>query len=106
MINKKRRIRIFNEYLSDYYYFIEFNEFYMDNYRKKEFNIPIDFINLHIRKSAEDKKHDSFILNNKIMAQHFLKTENHDKMLEYMNIHKITFIVLKCTYRMHYSKKY
>ena len=29
--NKKRRIRIFNEYLSDYYYFIEFNEFYMDN---------------------------------------------------------------------------
>ena len=82
--NKKRRIRIFNEYLSDYYYFIEFNEFYMDNYRKKEFNIPIDFINLHIRKSAEDKKHDSFILNNKIMAQHFLKTENHDKMLEYI----------------------
>lgn len=32
--NKKRRIAIFNEYLTNYY-FREFNEFYMDNYRKK-----------------------------------------------------------------------
>lgn len=81
--NKKRRIRIFNEYLSDYYYFIEFNEFYMDNYRKKEFNIPIDFINLHINKSTAEKNHDSFIINNKIMAEYFLKNDDYEKMLRY-----------------------
>ena len=46
--NKKRRIRIFEEYLSDNYYFTEFNDFYMDNYRKKKDKIPIEFINRHI----------------------------------------------------------
>ncbi len=81
--NKKRRIRIFNEYLYKYYYFNEFNEFYMDNYRKKEENIPTEFILRHITKSSEDKNHDSFILNNQIMAEYFYKKEKFSKMLEY-----------------------
>ena len=85
--NKKRRIKIFNEYLSDFYYFNEFNEFYMDNFRKKEANIPIEFIKLHINKSFEDKSHDRFIFNNQIMAWHFFKKDKCTKMLEY---------VLKC----------
>lgn len=80
--NKKRRIRIFNEYLYKYYYFNEFNEFYMDNYRKKEENIPTEFILRHITKSSEDKNHDSFILNNQIMAEYFYKKEKFSKMLE------------------------
>ncbi|WP_407380279.1 SAP domain-containing protein [Methanobrevibacter sp.] len=81
--NKKRRMDIFTDYLSDNYYFDEFNEFYMDNYRKKEERIPVEFIKLHINKSAEDKNHDSFILNNRIMAEHFSKKEKYGKMLEY-----------------------
>lgn len=79
--NKKRRIKIFNEYLSQYYYFDEYNEFYMDNFRKKEVNIPIEFINLHIDKSIEDKNHERFISNNEIMAKHFLEKGNYKKML-------------------------
>ena len=82
--NKKRRIKIFNEYLSQYYYFDEYNEFYMGNYRKKEANIPIEFINLHIGKSIEDKNHERYISNNEIMAKHFLKKENYKKMLGYV----------------------
>lgn len=85
--NKKRRNRIFNEYLSQFYYFDEFNEFYMDNYRKKEAKIPIEFINRHIEKSIEDKNHENFISNNQIMAEHFYKKDNNRKMLQY---------VLKC----------
>lgn len=81
--NKKRRVNIFNEYLYDYYYFDEFNEFYMENYRKKEEKIPVEFINLHIEKSAEDKNHESFIRNNQIMAEHFLKKKKYLRMLEY-----------------------
>ncbi|WP_296798253.1 SAP domain-containing protein [uncultured Methanobrevibacter sp.] len=82
--NKKRRIKIFNEYLSQYYYFDEYNEFYMDNFRKKEANIPIEFINLHIDKSIEDKNHERFISSNEIMARHFLEKENYKKMLGYV----------------------
>jgi hypothetical protein len=80
--NKKRRVNIFNEHLSDYYYFDEFNEFYMDNYRKKKANIPIEFINIHIRKSVEDENHGSYALNNYILAEHFSKQKNYRKMLE------------------------
>ena len=53
--NKKRRMRIFSEYLIGHYYFNEFNDFYMKNYRKKEAKIPIEFIKLHIEKAIEDK---------------------------------------------------
>ncbi|WP_407421808.1 SAP domain-containing protein [Methanobrevibacter sp.] len=81
--NKKRRIKIFNDYLSDKYYFDEFNEFYMDNYRKKLDKIPVAFINLHINKASEDESHERFILNNQIMANHFNKKEKYKKMLEY-----------------------
>ena len=82
--NKKRRNRIYNQYLHDYYYFDEFNEFYMDNFRKKEENIPIEFINQHIAKSVEDKNHRTYIYNNHIMAMHFFSKENYRKMLEYV----------------------
>lgn len=81
--NKKRRIRIFDKYLTDYYYFDEFNEFYMDNYRKKESKIPVEFIKLHIAKATEDENHDDYLLSNRIMAEHYLKKENYRKMLEY-----------------------
>ncbi|WP_407416204.1 SAP domain-containing protein [Methanobrevibacter sp.] len=93
--NKKRRIKIFNKYLSSYYYFREFNEFYMDNYRKKEANIPIEFINLHINKAVEEKSHRRYIYNNHFMTEHFYKKGNYRKMLEYalknycMNINPI-----------------
>lgn len=80
--NKKRRVRIFNEWLSDYYYFSEFNDYYMKSYRKKETNIPIEFINLHIKKSIEDESHTNYVMNNNIMAKHFLKRERYRKMLE------------------------
>ena len=80
--NKKRRIKIFDEYLSDYYYFDEFNDFYMDNYRKKEANIPIEFMNLHINKAVEDKNHERFIVNNRIMASHFFNKKQYRKTLE------------------------
>lgn len=82
--NKKRRVRIYNEYLSQHYYFNEFNEYYMDNYRKKEDNIPVEFINKHISKSIEDKNHDSYISNNSIMAECFFKKERWRKMLEHV----------------------
>ena len=80
--NKKRRITIFNAYLTNYY-FREFNEFYMDNYRKKEVNIPIEFINSHINKAIEDKSHRNYIFNTQIMAEHFYKKENYKEMLRY-----------------------
>lgn len=82
--NKKRRVRIYNEYLSENYYFDEFNEFYMDNYRKKEAKIPVAFIDMHITKSIEDEDHRNYIINNHIMAQHFLKKKNSREMLEYV----------------------
>lgn len=82
--NKKRRIYIFNKYLIDYYYFNEFNEFYMDNYRKKQDKIPVEFIKLHINKSFEDKNHKNYIFNSQVMAQHYLKKENYTRMLEYV----------------------
>ena len=82
--NKKRRVKIFNSYLSDYYYFSEFNDFYMDNYRKKEANIPIEFINQHINKAIEEKNHRNFTYNNHIMAEHYYKKDNCRKMLEHI----------------------
>lgn len=81
--NKKRRVAIFDEYLSDNYYFNEFNEFYMDNYRKKEAKIPVAFIDLHIDKSFEDENHEKYIVNNHLMAEHFFIKDNYRKMLEY-----------------------
>lgn len=82
--NKKRRIRIFNDYLIENYYFNEFNDFYMDNYRKKEAKIPIEFIKRHISKSIEDKNHRNFVYNNYIMAEHFNSKENYKEMLRYV----------------------
>lgn len=82
--NKKRRVRIFEKYLFDYYYFDEFNEYYMDNFRKKEEKIPIDFINQHINKAIEDKNHRNYTINNHIMAEHFREKENYKKMLQYV----------------------
>ena len=82
--NKKRRIDIYEEYLFDYYYFNEFNEFYMNSYRKKEINIPAEFINLFINKAVEDKNHEKYISNNHIMAEYFFKNENYGEMLEYV----------------------
>lgn len=93
--NKKRRFNIFNEYLADDYYFTEFNEFYMDNFRKKEENIPVEFINLHINKAIEEKSHEKYIFNNQVMAEHFFTRDDYRKMLEYqlrnycMNINPI-----------------
>ena len=82
--NKKRRINIFNEYLYDHYYFNEFNEFYINNYRKKEDKIPVEFIAQHINKSIEDKNHENYISNTQIMADCFFKKENYHKMLDYV----------------------
>lgn len=82
--NKKRRINIFNNYLCDFYYFNEFNEFYMDNYRKKLAKIPVEFIKKHIRKAYEDESHERYILNTGIMAEHYFKREKYVKMLEYV----------------------
>ena len=82
--NKQRRIRIFNEYLSDYYNFSQFNDFYMDNFRKKEAKIPIAFIEIHIAKSVDSENHENYIENNQIMAKHYFKKENFKKMLEYV----------------------
>lgn len=82
--NKRRRVNIFNKYLFDYYYFREFNEFYMDNYRKKEANIPIEFINQHINKSVKNKNHTRYVVNNHIMAGHFFEKENYREMLEHV----------------------
>ena len=82
--NKKRRINIFNDYLSENYYFDEFNDFYMDNFRKKEAKIPVEFIKLHIFKSIEDKSHESYIVNTNIMANYFYIKKNCKSTLEYV----------------------
>lgn len=81
--NKKRRINIYNKHLIDFYYFNEFNEFYMDNYRKKLAKIPVEFIKIHIRRAYEDKNHERYVLNTHIMAKHFFKKDKYVKMLEY-----------------------
>ncbi|WP_458457047.1 hypothetical protein [Methanobrevibacter sp.] len=82
--NKKRRIKIYKDYLEGSYFFTEFNEFYMDNFRKKLAKIPVGFINLHISKSIEDKNHDNFISNNQIMADHYLIKGDYKRMLEHV----------------------
>ena len=82
--NKKRRIRIFNDCLSDYYYFNEFNDYYMDNYRKKEAKIPIEYIKKHIEKAIEDKNHKNYTYNTQVMIKHYHDKENYRRMLEYV----------------------
>lgn len=82
--NKKRRIRIFNDCLSDYYYFNEFNDYYMDNYRKKEAKIPIEYIKKHIEKAIEDKNHKNYTYNTQVMIEHYHDKENYRRMLEYV----------------------
>ena len=82
--NKKRRMNIFTDYLFENYYFDEFNEYYMDNFRKKEAKIPVEFIKQHISKAIEDKHHSNYILNTQILANHFFIKENYKRMLEYV----------------------
>ena len=80
--NKKRRVNIFNEYLCDYYFFDEFNEYYMDNFRKKKDKIPTDYVNHHIKKAIEDKNHRNYCFNVRIMAEIYDSYGNYKKMLE------------------------
>ena len=82
--NKKRRIRIYNEYLSEYYYFNEFNEYYMDNFRKKEAKIPVEYIKVHINKAIDDENHKKYTYNTQVMIEHYHQTEKCRKMLEYV----------------------
>ena len=82
--NKKRRIRIYNEYLSEYYYFNEFNEYYMDNFRKKEAKIPVEYIKVHINKAYDDENHKKYTYNTQVMIEHYHQTEKYRKMLEYV----------------------
>ena len=82
--NKKRRIKIYKECLCEYYYFNEFNDFYMDNYRKKEAKIPVEFIKLHINKSVEDENHGNYTFNNHVMVEHYILKKNYGKMLDYV----------------------
>lgn len=82
--NKKRRIRIYEEYLEKYYYFDEFNEFYMDNFRKKEDKIPVEFINEYITKAVEDEDHRMYTINNLVIADVYDKKDKPKKMLEHV----------------------
>ena len=82
--NKKRRMKIFNEFLEDYYYFDEFNEFYMNNFQKKEDKIPVEFVKLFVNKAVFDKNHLMYALNNQIMAEIYSEKENFKKMLEHV----------------------
>ena len=75
---------IFEEYLADYYYFNEFNDFYMDNFRKKEDKIPSEFIKMHIDRSFEDKNHRNYAINTHVMVKLFDKKEKYKMMLEYV----------------------
>lgn len=82
--NKKRRIRIFENFLFDYYYFCEFNEYYMNNFQKKEDKIPVEFIKQHINKAIEDENHRMFTLNNQVMVEVFYNQKKCKRMLEYV----------------------
>ncbi|WP_298501033.1 SAP domain-containing protein [uncultured Methanobrevibacter sp.] len=82
--NKKRRIRIFDKYLSNHYYFSEFNEYYMDNFRKKEEKIPIEYIKQHLKRASEDENHRMYTWNNHIMAELYHDKKNCKGMLEYV----------------------
>ena len=82
--NKKRRVRIFNEFLEDYYYFDEFNEYYMDNYRKKEDKIPVEFVKQFIMKSFDEKNHRMYALNNQVMVEIYSNKGQYKNMLEYV----------------------
>ena len=55
----------------------------MDNFRKKEDNIPIEFINIHINKAIEEKSHENYICNTQVMTEHFFIKDDYRKMLEY-----------------------
>lgn len=80
--NKRRRVNIYNNYLDDYYYFDEFNEYYMDNFRKKEDKIPADYVNHHISKAIEDKNHRNYVFNVEILAEISFKYKDYKTMLE------------------------
>lgn len=82
--NKKRRVRIFNEFLEDYYYFDEFNEYYMENYRKKEDKIPVEFVKKFIRKSFDENDHRMYVLNNQVMVEIYANKSQYKNMLEYV----------------------
>ena len=80
--NKKRRMSIFDEFFKDYYFFDEFNDYYMDNFRKKKNKIPIDYVNCHIEKAINDKNHRNYILNLQILSEIYYRYEHHKNMLE------------------------
>lgn len=82
--NKNRRIRIFEKVLFDYYYFCEFNDYYMDNFQKKEDKVPVEFIRKHINKAIEDENHRMFTLNNQVMAELYYKRESYKNMMEHV----------------------
>lgn len=82
--NKKRRMRIFNEFLEEYYYFNEFNTYYMDNYRKKEDKIPVEFVKKFINKSFDEKDHRMYVLNNQVMIEIYSNKSQYKNMLEYV----------------------
>ena len=82
--NKKRRIRIFEKFLYKYYYFNEFNEFYMDNFRKKEEKIPIAFINHHIDNAIEYNDHKRFAINSQVMVEQFYEKGSFKNMMEHV----------------------
>lgn len=82
--NKKRRIRIFNKYLKEHYFFNEFNEYYMNNYRKKEEKIPIEFVKGFIDKAFYEKDYGKYTFNNQVMVDIFSKKGNCKRMLEHV----------------------
>ena len=96
--NKKRRVRIFNKYLSDFYYFDEFNEYYMDNFRKKENKIPTVYVDYHIEKAIEDKNHRNYVYNTYILSKIYHEYGNNKKMLE--NVLRIYCVTLNPVWRL------
>lgn len=82
--NKKRRFDIFNSLPKDYFYFNEFNEFYMNNFRKKVDKISISFVELFIDKAVCDNDHLLFVAANNVLAEFFQVRKNYKKMLSYV----------------------
>lgn len=82
--NKNRRMDIFNGLPQDFYYFNDFNEYYMDNFRKKADKIPVDFINQYVDKAIDSEDHRMFTINNSVLAEHFFLKDDYKSMLEYV----------------------
>ena len=82
--NKKRRVNIFNSLPQDFYYFNDFNEYYMDNFRKKVDKIPVDFISRYVNKAIGEEDHKMFTSNNSVLAEHFYLKNDYKSMLEYV----------------------